>query len=101
MDKAFVTGCDNNFTDILDWFLIGYHKHIKIPLYIANFGFLKQYPNSFLVRMGSSQGRLFDSKGRKTRLKLSLEAWGYRGKSKSEAVALGRRYLRTYQNKKK
>ena len=56
---------------------------------------------SFLVRMGSSQGRLFDSKGRKTRLKLSLEAWGYRGKSKSEAVALGRRYLRTYQNKKK
>jgi hypothetical protein len=56
---------------------------------------------SFLVRMGSSQGRLFDSKGRKTRLKLSLEAWGYKGKSKSEAVALGRRYLRAYQNKKK
>jgi hypothetical protein len=56
---------------------------------------------SFLVRMGSSQGRLFDSKGRKTRLKLSLEAWGYTGRSKSEAVALGRRYLKTYQNKKK
>ena len=56
---------------------------------------------SFLVRMGSSQGRLFDTKGRKTRLKLSLEAWGYRGKSKSEAVALGRRYLKTYQNRKK
>lgn len=56
---------------------------------------------SFLVRMGSSRGRLFDEKGRKTRLKLSLEAWGYRGKSKSEAVALGRRYLRAYQNKKK
>jgi hypothetical protein len=56
---------------------------------------------SFLVRMGSSQGRLFDAKGRKTRLKLSLEAWGYKGKSKSEAVALGRRYLRAYQNKKK
>ena len=56
---------------------------------------------SFLVRMGSARGRLFDEKGRKTRLKLSLEAWGYRGKSKSEAVALGRRYLRAYQNKKK
>ena len=56
---------------------------------------------SFLVRMGSSRGRLFDAKGRKTRLKLSLEAWGYRGKSKSEAVALGRSYLRAYQNKKK
>jgi hypothetical protein len=56
---------------------------------------------SFLVRMGSSRGRLYDNKGRKTRLKLSLEAWGYKGKSKSEAVALGRRYLRAYQNKKK
>ena len=56
---------------------------------------------SFLVRMGSSQGRLFDSKGRKTRLKLALEVWGYRGRSKSEAVALGRKYLRAYQNKKK
>ena len=56
---------------------------------------------SFLVRMGSSRGRLFDEKGRKTRLKLSLEAWGYRGRSKPEAVALGRRYLKTYQNKKK
>jgi hypothetical protein len=56
---------------------------------------------SFLVRMGSGRGRLFDEKGNKTRLKLSLEAWGYRGRSKQEAVALGRRYLRTYQNKKK
>ena len=56
---------------------------------------------SFLVRMGSARGRLFDEKGRKTRLKLSLEAWGYYGKSKPEAVALGRRYLRAYQNKKK
>ena len=56
---------------------------------------------SFLVRMGSGRGRLFDEKGNKTRLKLSLEAWGYRGRSKPEAVALGRRYLRIYQNKKK
>ena len=55
---------------------------------------------SFLVRMGSSKGQLFKG-GKKTRLKLSLEAWGYRGKSKQEAVALGRRYLRIYQNKKK
>ena len=56
---------------------------------------------SFLVRMGSGRGRLFDTKGRKTRLKLALEVWGYKGKSKLEAVALGRRYLKTYQNKKK
>ncbi len=56
---------------------------------------------SFLVRMGSSKGKLFDNKNRKTRLKLSLEAWGYKGTSKQEAVALGRRYLKTYQNKKK
>jgi hypothetical protein len=55
---------------------------------------------SFLVRMGSSRGQLYKN-GKKTRLKLSLEAWGYRGKSKREAIALGRRYLRIYQNKKK
>jgi hypothetical protein len=55
---------------------------------------------SFLVRMGSSRGQLYKG-GKKTRLKLSLEAWGYRGRSKREAVALGRRYLRIYQNKKK
>ena len=55
---------------------------------------------SFFVRGGSSGGQLFKG-GKKTRLKLSLEAWGYRGKSKQEAVALGRRYLRIYQNKKK
>jgi hypothetical protein len=56
---------------------------------------------SFLVRMGSGRGRLYDEKGKPTRLLLSLRAWGYRGSSKSEAVALGRRYLRAYQNKKK
>jgi hypothetical protein len=55
---------------------------------------------SFLVRMGSSRGQLYKA-GKKTRLKLSLEAWGYRGRSKQEAVALGRRYLRIYKNKKK
>ena len=55
---------------------------------------------SFLVRMGSSRGQLYKA-GKKTRLKLSLEAWGYRGRSKREAVALGRRYLRIYQKKKK
>lgn len=55
---------------------------------------------SFLVRMGSSGGQLYKG-GKKTRLKLSLEAWGYSGKSKQEAVSLGRRYLRAYQNKKK
>ena len=55
---------------------------------------------SFLVRMGSNKGQLFKA-GKKTRLKLSLEAWGYKGRSKQEAIALGRRYLRIYQNKKK
>lgn len=39
--KAFVTGSNKDYVDILDWFLEGYHKHIKIPLYIANFGMLK------------------------------------------------------------
>ena len=47
--KAFVTGANRDFVDILDWFLKGYHKHIKIPLYIANFGMLKKYPNELMV----------------------------------------------------
>ena len=55
---------------------------------------------SFLVRMGSSRGQLYKN-GKPTRLLLSLRAWGYRGYSKQEAVALGRRYLKTYQNRKK
>jgi hypothetical protein len=50
--------------------------------------------------MGSSRGQLYKG-GKPTRLLLSLRAWGYKGKSKQEAVALGRRYLRIYQNKKK
>ena len=47
--KAFVTGANRDFIDILDWFLEGYYKHIKIPLYIANFGMLKKYPNELMV----------------------------------------------------
>ena len=47
--KAFVTGANRDFIDILDWFLEGYHKHINIPLYIANFGMLKKYPNEIMV----------------------------------------------------
>ena len=47
--KAFVTGANRDFIDILDWFLEGYHKHIEIPLYIANFGMLKKYPNELMV----------------------------------------------------
>ena len=47
--KAFVTGANRDFVDILDWFLEGYHKHINIPLYIANFGMLKKYPNELMV----------------------------------------------------
>lgn len=46
---------------------------------------------SFLVRMGSSAGPL-EKNGEKTRLKLSLEAWGHRG-DKDSAVAKGRNYL--------
>ena len=55
---------------------------------------------SFLVRMGSAKGPLKDEKGRKTRLKLSLEAWGHFG-DKASAVAKGRRLLARYQAYKK
>jgi hypothetical protein len=50
--------------------------------------------------MGSSAGPLKDEKGRKTRLKLSLEAWNHTG-DKASAVSKGRRLLERYQKNKK
>jgi hypothetical protein len=49
--------------------------------------------------MGSMPGLLFDDDGDKTRLKLSLEAWGHRG-DKASAVAKGRRLLEQYRKRK-
>jgi hypothetical protein len=54
---------------------------------------------SFLTRMGSMPGLLVDEQGDKTRLKLSLEAWGHSG-GKDSAVAKGRRLLERYRKKK-
>lgn len=54
---------------------------------------------SFLVRMGSTSGPL-NKDGKKTRLKLALEAWGHKG-DKASAVAKGKRFLDIYKNKKK
>lgn len=54
---------------------------------------------SFLTRMGSMPGLLTDEQGDKTRLKLSLEAWGHRG-DKASAVAHGRRLLERYRKQK-
>lgn len=54
---------------------------------------------SFLTRMGSMPGLLMDEQGDKTRLKLSLEAWGHYG-GKSSAVAKGRRLLERYRKQK-
>ena len=59
----------------------------------------KRRKGSFLVRMGSSRGPLKDEKGRKTRLKLSLEAWGHSG-DKASAVSRGRSLLKRYQKTK-
>ena len=54
---------------------------------------------SFLVRMGSAKGPMKDEKGRPTRLKLSLIAWGHSG-DKASAVAKGRRLLERYRKAK-
>ncbi len=54
---------------------------------------------SFLVRMGSSPGPL-EKDGEKTRLKLSLEAWGHNG-DKASAVARGRRLLEAAKRSKR
>jgi hypothetical protein len=53
---------------------------------------------SFLVRMGSAAGPLYKD-GEKTRLKLSLEAWGHSG-DKASAVSKGKRLLERYHNAK-
>ena len=53
---------------------------------------------SFLVRMGSVKGELMKD-GKKTRLKLALEAWGHKG-DKSSAVAKGKRFLQRLRNMK-
>ena len=58
----------------------------------------KKRKGSFLVRMGSSAGPL-NKDGKKTRLKLSLEAWGHSG-DKASAVAKGRRLLEQAKNAK-
>lgn len=60
----------------------------------------KRRKGSFLVRMGSAKGALRDEKGRKTRLKLSLEAWGHSG-DKASAVRRGRSLLKRYAASKK
>ena len=49
--------------------------------------------------MGSARGPLKDEKGRPTRLKLSLQAWGHGG-DKASAVAKGRRLLARYRKMK-
>ena len=53
---------------------------------------------SFLVRMGSGAGPL-EKDGKKTRLKLSLEAWGHSG-DKASAVSKGRSLLKRYKKEK-
>ncbi len=58
----------------------------------------KRRQGSFLVRMGSAKGPLIKD-GKKTRLKLSLEAWGHRG-DKASAVRKGRSLLASYQKSK-
>ena len=58
----------------------------------------KKRKGSFLVRMGSAKGPLYKN-GEKTRLKLSLEAWGHRG-DKASAISKGRRLLASYQKSK-
>ena len=55
---------------------------------------------SFLTRMGSAKGPLKDEKGRPTRLKKALVAWGHSG-DKASAVSKGRSLLKRYQNTKK
>lgn len=76
----------------------GKKGNLKPPVKSAKTAQQKRRRGSFLVRMGSSKGPLMKD-GKKTRLKLSLEAWGHRG-DKASAVAKGRRLLKSYQASK-
>ncbi len=58
----------------------------------------KRRKGSFLTRMASSKGPLYKG-GKKTRLKLSLEAWGHQG-DKASAVKKGRNLLARYRKTK-
>lgn len=58
----------------------------------------KRRKGSFFARMGGAAGPLYKN-GKKTRLKLSLEAWGHYG-DKASAQAKGRRLLDQYKNSK-
>jgi hypothetical protein len=58
----------------------------------------KRRKGSFLTRMGSANGPLYKD-GKKTRLKLSLEAWGHQG-DKASAVKKGRNLLARYRKSK-
>ena len=53
---------------------------------------------SFLQRMGAAKGPEKDSKGKPTRLLLSLQAWG--ASSKSDAIKKGRAISRRNKSKK-
>jgi hypothetical protein len=53
---------------------------------------------SFLQRMGAAKGPERDSKGKPTRLLLSLNAWG--ASSKSDAIKKGRAISRRNKSKK-
>ena len=53
---------------------------------------------SFLQRMGAAKGPERDSKGKPTRLLLSLKAWG--ASSKSDAIKKGRAISRRNKSKK-
>jgi hypothetical protein len=73
--------------------------NLKAPVKkAANTPEQKRRKGSFLTRMGSAAGPL-NKDGKKTRLKLSLEAWGHFG-DKASAVAKGRRILEQYKNMK-
>ena len=53
---------------------------------------------SFLQRMGAAKGPERDSKGKPTRLLLSLKAWG--ASSKADAIKIGRAISRRNKSKK-
>lgn len=45
----FLTGATSDYQDILDWFIDNYNRYISLPLYVADFGLKKSYPNTIKI----------------------------------------------------
>ena len=59
IEKAFVTGANSSYLDILNWFITNYNKHIKIPLFIVDFGLKKKFDDRIFINIKNESSTWF------------------------------------------